>query len=213
MNSPMPNRCRRSMLAFSLTEIMLVSAIVTSIPAASYARAKQSAYQSRCVSNLQEIGKMIVMLQMSDGKYPEAVFYPNNALEDPKSIIRVMEEAGYNVPREMWVCPGAPAELADRQLTFVYNEKLGGRSVLKSPDKAWLLTEINCVSRSAPKPHPGGYNVLCADGHVVTTQQLPADLVRMQQAALPPGDEALSTRLARLLTRRQHSQPVSALAR
>jgi prepilin-type processing-associated H-X9-DG protein len=187
------------MLAFSLVEIMVVSAIVTSIPAAQYARAKQMAYQTRCVSNLQEIGKMVVMYQMSEGKYPEAVFYPNDALNDPKSIVKVLEEAGYAVPREMWVCPGAPPELAAKNLTFVYHDKCGGRSVLKAPDKAWLLVEVNCVSKSVPPPHPNGYNVLCADGHVVTTNQLPSDLVQLQQAALPGVEPGASGRLARLL--------------
>ena len=192
-------RRQRSMLGFSLVEIMVVSAIVTSIPAAQYARAKQMAYQTKCVSNLQEIGKMIVMYQMSEGKYPEAVFFPNDALNDPKSIIKVMEDAGYQVPREMWVCPGAPPELAGKNLTFVYNDKYGGRSVLKAPDKAWLLVEVNCVSKSVPPPHPAGYNVLCADGHVVTTTQLPSDLVQLQQAARPGVEPATSARLARLL--------------
>ncbi len=199
MSVPPTPRRRHSMLAFSLVEVMVVSAIVTSIPAAQYARAKQMAYQTRCVSNLQEIGKMIVMYQMSEGKYPEAVFFPGDALNDPKSIVKVMEDAGYAVPREMWICPGAPPELAGKNLTFVYNDKCGGRTVLKAPDKAWLLVEVNCVSKSVPPPHPGGYNVLCADGHVVTTRQLPSELVQLQQAALPGLDPASTGRLARLL--------------
>jgi prepilin-type processing-associated H-X9-DG protein len=147
---------------------------------------------------------------MSEGTYPAAVFFPNDALQDAKSIVRILEDAGYNVPREMWVCPGAPAELAQRSLTFVYNEKLGGKSVLKSPDKAWLLTEINCVSRSVPKPHPGGYNVLCADGHVVVTQQLPSDLVRLQQAALPGVEGNASNRLAQFLFGARHDRDACA---
>lgn len=200
MNSrPPSSRRQRSMLGFSLVEIMVVSAIVTSIPAAQYARAKQKAYETRCMMNLQQIGQMVTMFHDSEGKYPEAVFYPNDALADPKSIVMVMESAGYAVPREMWICPGAPAELAAKNLTFVYNDKCGGRAVLKAPNKAWLLVEVNCVSKSVPPPHPGGYNVLCADGHVVTTTQLPSDLLQLQQAALPGVDAATSGRLARLL--------------
>jgi prepilin-type processing-associated H-X9-DG protein len=199
MSLPRSARRRRSVLAFSLVEVMVVSAIVTSIPAAQYARAKQKAYEVRCMSNLQQIGQMVTMFHDSEGKYPEAVFFPNDALNDPKSIIKVMEEAGYPVPREMWICPGAPPELAGKNCTFVYNDKCGGRAVLKAPDKAWLLVEVNCVSKSVPPPHPGGYNVLCADGHVVTTTQLPSDLLQLQQAALPGVAPATSGRLARLL--------------
>ncbi len=213
MHQPATKRPRpRSILGFTLMEVMLVAAIVNSIPVSQYAKAKQAAYQSRCVSNLREIGKMIVMYQMTEGTYPAAVFYPNDAFKDPKSIVRILEDAGYNLPREMWVCPGAPPELAQRGLTFVYNERLGGRANLNAPDKAWLLIEVNCVSRRVPKPHPGGYNVLCADGHVVTTQQLPADLARIQQAALPGLEGASTGRLARVLARSADRQTVSACA-
>ncbi|MBN2451509.1 MAG: hypothetical protein JXR77_14055 [Lentisphaeria bacterium] len=179
-------RCsRRLRQAFSLTEILAVSAIVTSIPAAQYAAAKQRAVETKCKMGLQQIGQMVQMYHLSEGKYPEAVFYPSDAYNDPKSIVRVMEEAGYAIPREMWICPAAPKELADRGLTFVYNEKCGGRATLKNPSKAWLLIEMNCVSKRIPPPHPGGYNVLCADGHVVTGMQLPPDLEKLQQARLP----------------------------
>ena len=199
MSEPTRPSRQRSMLAFSLVEVMVVSAIVTSIPAAQYARAKQKAYEARCVMNLQQIGQMVTMFHDSEGKYPEAAFFPTDALTDPKSIITVMEAAGYAVPREMWVCPGAPPELVGRNLTFVYNDKYGGRAVLKAPNKAWLMVEVNCVSKSVPPPHPAGYNVLCADGHVVTTRQLPSDLVQLQQAALPGAGPATSGRLARWL--------------
>ncbi len=184
--------------AFSLVEIMAVSAIVTSIPAAQYAKAKQKAHETECRHNLQQIGQMIKMYQLSEGEYPKAVFYPERALKDDNSIVRVLEDAGYNVPRGMWTCPSAPEVLAKRGLTFVYNEKFGGRTSLKNPGRAWLLIEINCVSRKVSKPHPGGYNVLCADGRVMTTNVLPPDIQRLQQAALRRGKGKRSNWLARL---------------
>ena len=212
MKRPTLSRVRRSLLAFSMVEVMAVSAIVTSIPAAQYARARQMAYGVRCVTNLRQIGQMLVMYHMSEGKYPEAVFYPSDAFNDPKSIVRVMEDAGYAVPREMWVCPGAPPELASRGLTFVYNEKFGGRPSLKNPGKAWMLIEVNCVSKSVPPPHPNGYNVLCADGQVITTAQLPADLAQMQQASRPALTAPAAGRLAGL-SRRWHGAIVVCSAR
>lgn len=210
MSTPLASS-RKWLLAFSMTEIMAVSAIVTSIPAAHYARAQQKALETKCRSNLQQIGQLIVMYHMTNGVYPDAVFYPEKPLEDEKSIVRVMADGGTPVPAEMWICPAAPEELRSRGLTFVYNEALGGRRTLRDPSRAWLLTEVNCVSRRISKPHPGGYNVLCADGHVVTTQQLPPDIKRIQTAALPaqpappesgwPGRwaQALSRPLPRLL--------------
>jgi len=183
----MMNKMRRNRkwsLGFSLLEVMAVSAIVTSIPTAQYAKAKQKAHQANCQHNLEQIGLMIKMYHLSEGKYPKAVFYPGDAFKDGDSIIRVMEDAGYNVPKEMWQCPSAPAVLKKRGLTFVYNEKFGGRSSLKNPGRAWLLIEINCVSKKVSMPHPGGYNILCADGHVLTTKVLPPDIQRLQKAAL-----------------------------
>ena len=175
---------RKWILAFSLTEILAVSAIVTSIPAAQYARAKQKAYETECRHNLRQIGQMIIMFQMSEGVYPKAVFYPHDAFKDANSIVRVMEDAGYRVPREMWKCPAAPEVLAKRGLTFVYNESVGGKSSVPRPNKTWLLIEMNCVSKRVGFPHPGGYNVLLADGSVLTTKFLPPDLRKLQQAAL-----------------------------
>lgn len=182
MKKPVWKRVR--ILGFSLTEIMAVSAIVTSIPAAQYARAKQKAHETACRNNLQQIGQIIEMYHMSEGYYPKAVFFPREPLTDPDSIVRILEDAGYNVPREMWICPAAPDALREKGLTFVYNDQFGGRTSLKKPSQAWLLIEINCVSRKVDMPHPAGYNVLCADGHVITTRTLPPDILRLQQAAL-----------------------------
>jgi len=46
------------------------------------------------------------------------------------------------------------------------------------------LVEFSCVSRSAPEPHPGGYNIVYADGHVVTSRTLPEDITKNQQAMI-----------------------------
>ena len=177
-------RSKRWILAFSLTELMAVSAIVTSIPAAQYARAKQKAVQMQCVNNLQEIGKSIIMYQMSEGHYAKAIFFPKKPFSDPSSIATILQESGAALPREMWVCPAAPAVLKKRGITFIYNDKFGGRSMLPKPEKAWLMIEVNCVSTKVPPPHPQGYNILFADGHVITSKRLPKSIKAKQQAAV-----------------------------
>jgi prepilin-type processing-associated H-X9-DG protein len=171
-------------LAFSLTEIMAVSAIVTSIPTAQYVRAKQKAEQIACVHNLQQIGKAILMHQMGEGRYPDAEFYPDAPFADEKSIAKILEDSGAGLPREIWVCPAAPPALAAKKLTFVFNDTFAGRTSLPNPEKAWLLIEVNCVSKRVPPPHPNGYNILFADGHVVTTKRLPQSITAKQQAAI-----------------------------
>ncbi len=177
-------RANRWIMAFSLTEVMAVSAIISALPASQYVRAKQLTVQTECVSNLQQVGQIILMYHMSEGKYPKAAFFPKNAKEAPDSIINVLAEAGQKVPDKMWICPAAPEEMQKLGLTFVYNDTIGGRSTLKSPDKAWLLIEMNCVSKSTPAPHPRGYNILFADGHVITSEELPPSITAKQQSQL-----------------------------
>ncbi len=175
---------RKSLLAFTFTEIMVVSAIVTAIPTAQYAKAKQKALQVKCQSNLQQIGQAIVMFQMGEGKYPDAVFFPEKPFDNPKSIVKILEDAGSGIPREMWLCPAAPKGLRNKGLTFVYNDRFAGRRSLKNPSKAWLLIEVNCVSKKVPAPHPQGYNILFADGHVLTTKMLPPSITNQQRASI-----------------------------
>ncbi len=175
---------RRRMLGFTLTELMAVSAIVSSIPAGAYLRAQQKAHEIQCVNNLQQIGKSIVSYYLSEGKYPEAAFYPAKPAEDQNSIITILDGSGAGLPAALWICPAAPDTLQERGLTFVYNDTIGGRKSLPRPEKAWLLIEVNCVSKKVPAPHPSGYNILFADGHVVTTDQLPPSITEKQRAWL-----------------------------
>ncbi|OGV63348.1 MAG: hypothetical protein A3K19_29090 [Lentisphaerae bacterium RIFOXYB12_FULL_65_16] len=177
-------RDQRWLLAFSLIELMAVTAIVTSIPAAQYAKAQQKAHQIECGSNLQQIGVSITAYQTGENKFPDAVFYPDKPFEDPKSICKILENSGAGIPKEMWICPAAPDSLKQRGMTFVYNDSFAGRQSLPNPSKAWLLIEVNCVSKKVPPPHPQGYNILFADGHVMATNRLPASITSKQQASL-----------------------------
>lgn len=175
---------KTAILGFTLTEVMAVTAIVTSVEATTYVKAKNHATQVQCKGNLQQIGKMIKMYHMANGEYPDAEFYPKQPLKSDKSIVKVMKKGGQRVPKKMWVCPAAPEKIADKGLTFVYNDKFGGRRNLPHPAKAWLLIEVNCVSEKVPAPHPGGYNILFADGHVVTTDKLPKTITSPQEARI-----------------------------
>ncbi|MBT3378306.1 MAG: hypothetical protein HN742_38640 [Lentisphaerae bacterium] len=203
---------RKWQLAFSLTEMMAVTAIVTSIPAAQYSRAKQKATQLQCQQNLQQIGKSIVMYQMGEGKYPEAVFYPDRPFEDDKSIAKILDDSGAGIPREMWQCPAAPDAIRKLGLTFIYNDKFAGRRSLPRPEKAWLLIELNCVSAKVPPPHPQGYNILFADGHVIASKHLPPSITAKQKAQIKDIRQRIEKqRLASLSGPKATSSPVPCL--
>jgi prepilin-type processing-associated H-X9-DG protein len=46
------------------------------------------------------------------------------------------------------------------------------------------MIEVNCVSNKVPPPHPAGYNILFADGHVVSSRQLPSSITSKQKASI-----------------------------
>lgn len=177
-------KSKKLILAFTLTEIMAVSAIVASIPAGAYARVKGKATQMTCLNNMRQIGQSIMMYQTGEGKYPAASFFPDKPFEDDNSIVKILEDSGAGIPREMWICPSAPGKLRERGLTFIYNDAFAGRQSLPRPEKAWVLIEVNCVSKKIAPPHPDGYNIVFADGHVITSRSLPPSITSKQRAAI-----------------------------
>lgn len=158
---------------FTLIEMLMVGALVANIPQGNFGQAKQRALQTTCVNNLSNIGKLIAM----EGQFPKAAFYPKDPRESKDSIRKILGGGD-----KQWVCPSMPEALARRGLTFVYNDSLAGQVDPRKPSKKWVLIEMSCVSQFTEAPHPLGYNVLFADGHVITTHRLPAQI----QAAWNP---------------------------
>ncbi|MBN4073995.1 hypothetical protein JYT61_00380 [bacterium AH-315-E10] len=171
-------RNNRHILGFTLTEVLVVAAIVTSIPAAQYARAKKKAVQIECQHNLRSIGQLLTMHVMDDA-YPKAAFYPKDPKKGKDSIRVIL-----GGPAKIWQCPGLPDKLRESGLTFVYNDELSGKRAVGNAAKKWVLIEINCVSKSAPHAHPGGYNILFADGHVISSKKLPKKITQNQRAMI-----------------------------
>lgn len=158
---------------FTLTEILAVAAIVSSMPIGAYQRGKQKALQTKCMSNLQQIGQLLTMYVLENGEYPPAAFFPKNPSKGDDSIRSLL-----GGPKQLWVCPSLPGELQKKGLTFIYNDSLVGKSALENPDKKWVLIEMSCVSKGSPHPHPGGYNILFADGHILASKKLPKKITK-----------------------------------
>jgi prepilin-type processing-associated H-X9-DG protein len=173
---------KRVVRYFTLTELLMVAAIVTSIPAGTYLRAKQKGLEIECMNNMRQVGSAIVSFQLSNGEYPKAAFFPENPLTDADSIRVILSEEINN--NKVWLCPAMPDEMKAKGLTWVYNDTLGGQSTVKDPTKTWILIEFSCVSKDVPPIHPGGFNIVYADGHVATSRELPADITASQQAML-----------------------------
>ena len=169
---------RRS--AFTLIEVMVVMGIMMS-QANNYGDVKRLAYQKACENNLRQLYLGLQMYAMESGGLPDAKFFAENPRKDPKSLYNVL---GTNYQPSL-VCPVFPPSLKDKGCTYLYNDTLAGESLDSIPDanKTWLLTELNAVSDKIPMPHPRGFNILYADGHIEITSKLPPALADMQKKA------------------------------
>jgi prepilin-type processing-associated H-X9-DG protein/prepilin-type N-terminal cleavage/methylation domain-containing protein len=154
------NKC-----GFTFTELLVVTAILSSIPVSSYVGAKQKALQIECASQLRQIGMAVNMFTMTEGKYPDAVFYPEKPLNDPRSIAVILKP--YGMRGKILICPTAPSPLKERGLTYLWNDKLSGKaaSQVKNTTTTWMMTDITALDERVSS-HQGGYNILYADGHV-----------------------------------------------
>ncbi|MFZ2654508.1 MAG: H-X9-DG-CTERM domain-containing protein [Victivallales bacterium] len=176
------NLKRMTIRYFTLTELLLVTAIVTSIPAGTYLKVKQKAVETECMNNMRQVGMAIVTFQISNGEFPKAAFFPEKPKTDKNSIRVILGDEIHG--DKVWICPAMPDELKDKGLTWVYNDTLAGKATVKDPEKTWLLIEFTCVSKKTPPAHPGGFNIVYADGHVATSKILPEDITKSQQAML-----------------------------
>ena len=162
------NKC-----GFTLTEVLVVTAILSSIPVSSYVGAKQKALQVECASQLRQIGMAVNMFTMTEGKYPDAVLYPaEKALSDPKSIAVILKP--YGMSGKILICPAAPSALKERGLTYLWNDRLSGKaaSQVKNTTTTWMMVDITALDERVSS-HQGGYNILYADGHVAWSSKPP----------------------------------------
>lgn len=193
----MKNRMYRKqskIFGFTLTEMLIVTAIITSIPTSKYVRVKKMAYQTQCNSNLRNISIALISFKMDyDDIMPKAEFYPKN-IDGKKSIVTLLSDylGGTNFKNHYdnspWVCPGLPVKLRKKGLSFIYNDSIAGKRP-RRPSETWVLIEMNAVSAKIPAPHPKGYNILFADGSIQTTKTLPKDISEKRKSEIKAIEE------------------------
>jgi type II secretory pathway pseudopilin PulG len=176
-------------VGFTVIEILAVAAIVSGGYAkygGALAKAKNKAVEIECTSNLRQIGQAIQMYELTEGRLPDAKFYPKEPRKDPKSLVRIL---GPQFAKFL-VCPSMPETLRKRGLTFLWNEKYSGKPLgsIPNPSKTWLMIEMSAVYPEAPPPHRGGFLVLYADMHVRWTKELPKDLIVKKKSAEQAGE-------------------------
>lgn len=158
----------------TLTEVMIAVSIMTGLSSNQFTMVRSAGAKTTCLQQLKAIATGLQLYTMTNGKYPDAVFYPKgDPKKDPKSILVLLKG---NVNPRAFVCPSAPPALKQKGLTFVWNTKASGKSVGSIPGNTWLLIEINAVDPSKPAPHSGKYHIVCANGSVKEVDKIPDDL-------------------------------------
>jgi len=168
-------RKNRGVVGFTVMEMVVVTGIVTSMGSGGYMGVKNRALRTQCMNNLRQIGMELRMYEMTNGALPNAKFYPENPKTDSRSLLRLLP--GFE---RCMVCPVMPPALQQKGLTFLWNDKYSGKplSAIPNPSHTWLMIEMTAVSKDAPAPHSGGYNVLCGDLQVRYWKKVPPELRR-----------------------------------
>ena len=135
---------------------------------------RHRAWNRGCEANLVSIYEKLRAYSLDRETLPALSFFPDDVFTDPDSLYTVL--APYGLRAEECVCPAIKRHLGDLGITYVWNVRLNGRAWEDLGSAAWLLVEINALSRNAPRPHGGHYHILYADGRVERSPYPPPGL-------------------------------------
>ena len=165
----------KSICGFTATELLMITSILSLIPVSSYIGVREKALKLQCDSQLKNIGMAINMFTMNEGKYPDAKFYPEEPLKDPRSIVVILKP--YGGGKETFICPTAPPVLKEKGLTYLWNDELSGKVPWRIKDRSttWMMVDITAAHEDkSVSSHLGGYNILYADGNVAWSSEAPS---------------------------------------
>lgn len=155
----------RNRLGFTATELLFVTALLSSIPTASYIGVQNKVREMECQNQLRQIAMAVEMFVQSAGAYPDALFYPEEPLKDPRSIVHILKP--YGAPRRLFLCPVSPPAIRQKGLSYLWNDELSGKTPgsIRNPSEVWLMVDITAAHEGISS-HSGGYNYIFADGGV-----------------------------------------------
>ena len=157
---------------FTVTELLLVTSLLSSIPVSSYVGAKNKALQIECLSNLRAIGTAVEIFITDNDVYPNAKFFPKEPLKDSRSIVNILEP--YELKGKVFVCPTSPSAFVEKGLSYLWNDELSGKNPaqVRDPSATWMMIDVTALDERISS-HSGGYNILYADGHQAWSSTLP----------------------------------------
>jgi prepilin-type N-terminal cleavage/methylation domain-containing protein/prepilin-type processing-associated H-X9-DG protein len=166
--------------AFTLIELLVVISIIgilMSLLMPAISRAKMKALDTKCISNLKQIGIALTMYaEENNSKLPFAERRPSTPVASTNVLPRIVDVLSNNVGGALAIfkCPLDKAKNFEKEgSSYEWNYQANGKPI-ELPGK------INGIDRTAekarliydyePNPHQGGpngtKNVLYGDGHV-----------------------------------------------
>lgn len=131
--------------AFTLIELLVVIAIIAILAAILFpvfAKARDRARMTACGSNMNQIGKALMMYtDDNEGVYPPDRFLLNGTLVHPYTWKRALSK--YTSSNDVWVCPANPAVMAAGSVRYA-TARIGDESNIQTEyklDKSkWLAS-------------------------------------------------------------------------
>jgi prepilin-type N-terminal cleavage/methylation domain-containing protein/prepilin-type processing-associated H-X9-DG protein len=175
----LPSRCLRCLFAFTLIELLVVIGIIgvlTSLLMPALSRAKGKANDTKCISNLRQIGiALTIYADENQGRLPYAERRPTDPVNPTNILPRIVNVLSNHVGGAVAIfrCPKDRFGFFEKEgSSYEWNYQVNGKPIV-------LPGEISGIPRTAEKArlmydyenfHPGGTNgtknVLHGDGHV-----------------------------------------------
>ncbi len=188
----MLKRLKQDKKGFTLIELLVVIAIIAILAAILFpvfAKAREKARQTSCLSNLKQLGTAFMMYEQDyDEKYPtiynQTAEHPVNGTQWPGQILPYVKNNGvFSCPSDGRYVPPTRARCTYSFNNYLWSDWLGTDSQIVNPSSTLVLYEgtgaVNgyyymdsadyesfwCTELQGNPPHSGGSNVLLADGH------------------------------------------------
>ena len=175
----MPSRSLRSTFAFTLIELLVVIGIIgilASLLMPAFSRAKGKANDTKCISNLRQIGiALVIYADENNGRLPFAEREPTMPVDPAHVLPRIVNVLSNNVGGAVAVfkCPRDRFGWFEKEgSSYEWNYQANGQPIVlpgvisgiqMTAEKARLLYDYENFHPGNPN---GTKNVLHGDGHV-----------------------------------------------